>query len=92
MRIHFRADDSESFIEQTLRNVDQYLRAEQKEEARAEWTEAEQAEYNELMRQDDQQEWDEWLALNCQLHCMPLINGHCPECDAEIADELRNDL
>lgn len=97
MRIQFRSDDEQSFIEQTIKQCDAYLIGERTAEVRDAADADERAEVEEELYaeslQREQQEWDEWLGCHCQLHGQALTkDNRCLACDQEAFDERIQDM
>ena len=83
-------------VDQVL-NEQEYLRGERAAEVQevwdaeardqSEWTAAEREEYNQVL----DREYDEYWSAHCVQHGEELRDGRCVVCDAEVADEARND-
>lgn len=52
------------------------------------WTDAERAEYNAILDQEEM----EWWGRHCPVHGGELVEGECVECAGELANERRIDL
>ena len=84
----------DDFITSTIKRVDGYLAGERTDAIRSisDLPADEQAWFDACIEEDNLA-WDEYWQKHCQLHGSELAEGGgCAECEAEEADERRNDL
>jgi len=106
-----RMEQLDEFTDQTIAQVDDYLRGEREHEMReamqrpaqllreacepwdaeasdpSGWTQAEKEAYAQCL----DEEFDAYWSEHCVKHGDELRHGRCYECDAELADVVRND-